>query len=266
MLPRAADCDGGSFSGNNATATEYKGATLHFRGKHILDAIITDLLTNQGLSSATDLVVSGCSAGGLATYLHADHWASRVPRSVKVAALPDSGFFLDEQFISASVADTTTPGNYHDGLVWVFHQMNSTSGVNDACIEAHARSGDTELCIFAEHTAPHIKTPTFPLQSEYDSWQTGHVLPVSTNATMVNQMGANMTARVHANLLSQPQHGIFLDSCHHHCGEWGDITIDGDNQAQAFMAFYNGIGDRHAKKVWIQGQTYPCDACCKPSA
>jgi len=47
--------------------------------------------------------------------------------------------------------------------------MNSTSGVNDACIAANA--GSEWKCIFAEHTSPHIKTPIFPLQGEYDSWR-----------------------------------------------------------------------------------------------
>ena len=60
-------CDGGSFSGSNATSTEVKGQTLWFRGKHVLKAMATDLLTNRDLKSSTDVVISGCSAGGLAT-------------------------------------------------------------------------------------------------------------------------------------------------------------------------------------------------------
>ena len=30
----------------------------------------------MGLNKATDVLLTGCSAGGLATYLHADHVAS----------------------------------------------------------------------------------------------------------------------------------------------------------------------------------------------
>ena len=30
-----------------------------------------------------------------------------------------------------------------------------------------------------------------------------------------------------AQLLAQPQHGVFLDSCHHHCGNWDGSEIDG---------------------------------------
>jgi len=72
-------CDGNSFSGSNSTSTSYifKDETyeLHWRGKHILEGAIEDLLDNKGLNNATDIVISGSSAGGLATYMHCDKWA-----------------------------------------------------------------------------------------------------------------------------------------------------------------------------------------------
>jgi predicted acylesterase/phospholipase RssA len=44
------------------------------KGKNILDSVIEELLDNKGLNEATDLVISGCSAGATATYITADHW------------------------------------------------------------------------------------------------------------------------------------------------------------------------------------------------
>ncbi len=42
------------------------------------------------------MLLSGCSAGGLSTYLHADYVASLLPASVTTfKAAPVSGFFLD---------------------------------------------------------------------------------------------------------------------------------------------------------------------------
>jgi hypothetical protein len=94
-------CDGGSFSGSNSSSTTYQGATLHWRGKHILNGGITDMFLNRGLDKASDVVVSGCSAGGLATFLHCDHWADRIRSegqgSTKVVCMPDSGLFIDYQ-------------------------------------------------------------------------------------------------------------------------------------------------------------------------
>ena len=135
--------------------------------------------------------------------------------------MPDSGLFRDYQ--GCTVPGVCHAPHYHDRLTWVFAQMNATSGVNDACVAAEE---PTSNCMFAEHTMKYLKTPTFPLQSEYDAWQIIADLGVSNaNRTMpiapeflplINEYGANFTAVVHKNLLSQPQHSIFLDSCYHH--------------------------------------------------
>ena len=67
-------CDGASFTGKNATVTIHEGTELHFRGKAILEAIQLELL-KRGLQTASDVVLGGDSAGGLATYIHVDDWA-----------------------------------------------------------------------------------------------------------------------------------------------------------------------------------------------
>ena len=82
MLIAITDCDGNSFSGSNATATstsqvlytvvlyhmdsrlpfqfaEYKNLTLHFRGKHILEAQISSLLSDRGMKNACALGEEG---------------------------------------------------------------------------------------------------------------------------------------------------------------------------------------------------------------
>ena len=161
-------CDGGSFSGNNATATEYNGATLHFRGKTIREENLKTLMDTKyggGLGAATDVVISGCSAGGLATYLHADSWCDALPHA-KCVALPDSGFFLDYQ--NPKVAPTpggdyralnTVPGDYHRGLQWVYEIQNATAGINEDCVAAHqSGEGDAWTCMFAEHTSAFTHT------------------------------------------------------------------------------------------------------------
>eukprot|EP00658_Telonema_sp_P-2_P085068 TRINITY_DN9608_c0_g1_i7.p1 TRINITY_DN9608_c0_g1~~TRINITY_DN9608_c0_g1_i7.p1 ORF type:complete len:324 (+),score=62.71 TRINITY_DN9608_c0_g1_i7:193-1164(+) len=180
-------CDGNSFSGSNSSTTIVSGSTLHWRGKHILNGGISDMLAHRGLDKATDVVVSGCSAGGLATFLHCDHWADRIKAegsaSANVVCMPDSGMFLDHE----------GPPKYHSGMTWAFWQQNSSSGVNDACI---ATEQPVSNCMFAEHTMKHIRTPTFPLQSEFDSWQTANDLG-STDVGLINQYGANLTRLVH---------------------------------------------------------------------
>merc|ERR1719174_2686005 len=91
-------CDGGSFSGNNETTALVDGKPLYFRGKRIREAVFASLLSSKGLANASDVVISGCSAGGLATFLHTDQWCDAIAAAAPGAmcvGLPDSGFFLD---------------------------------------------------------------------------------------------------------------------------------------------------------------------------
>ena len=48
-------------------------------------------------------------------------------------------------------------------------QQSSSAGLNAACVAAHTATGDANKCIFAQWSSAHIKTPTFPLQSQYDA-------------------------------------------------------------------------------------------------
>ena len=83
-------CDGGSFAGDAAVAGP---PALHFAGLKIREAAAASLRASFALDGATDVVVGGGSAGGLAAYLHVDWWARQAPAGVKARGMPDSGFF-----------------------------------------------------------------------------------------------------------------------------------------------------------------------------
>ena len=57
-------CDGGSWTGNLATPVTVGNATIHYKGRPLLDALI-DWALDGGLSTASNLLYGGCSAGGL---------------------------------------------------------------------------------------------------------------------------------------------------------------------------------------------------------
>ena len=43
-----------------------------------------------------------------------------------------------------------------------------------------------------------------------------------------------------------------VDSCHHHCGAWNTIRIDGDLVSVAMQKWYEGIGIAGSKKVHMR--------------
>jgi len=241
-------CDGGFFTGNNANVSEYNGNKLYFRGNRNEIAYLQYLSANLRLMEGTDFVIGGCSAGGLATFFHLDWWRQVLPPTSAVKGLPDSGWILDYEGGKGPALHTT--------MLWIFNTMNATSGMDQSCVAAHVPTGDVEKCMFIEGTTPHITTPLFPLQSQYDSWQTDNVLG-SNDPAQINAFGKIFEARFKTGVLWNANNGCFLDSCFHHCGFWNSIAIDNTRSGVAFRNWYNG-----QRGVFLQEKAYPCNPCC----
>ena len=81
-------CDGGFQIGDVTAPVPTPEGTLYYRGNRIVRAAIAAFLGNTtvGLAAATDVVISGCSAGGVSTFIHADVWAAALP-SARVRVL-----------------------------------------------------------------------------------------------------------------------------------------------------------------------------------
>lgn len=258
-------CDGGSFSGRNETLTLVDGVSLYFRGNYILEAVIDTLKTEYGLANASDVVVSGGSAGGLATYLHADKWRASLPASTFVVGMPDGGFFLDWD----ESKPATSRHSYAKEMRKNFFDFNASAGVNAACITAFtAAGGDSSACYFAEHTIDFIKAPIFALQSYVDSWQLGNELG-SDSASQINMYREAAMSRLQARFAMRSDRGGFFDSCQHHCGLWDQLLIDGIRMADAFTTWYEAqraaweTGTLVAgKRIWSQEEAAPCHECC----
>ena len=160
-------CDGGSFTGDRTEPLVVNGTTLYFRGKRILDALLAFLKLNHGLSKATEVLLSGGSAGGLSAFLHADYVRSHFGPEVKFGVAPVSGFFLMHDNVQGINA-------YPARMQYVYNMMNSSGGVNQRCRAAQA-PGDAWRCIFANYSYAHTQVPVFPLQSSVDKWQMGAI-------------------------------------------------------------------------------------------
>ena len=88
-------CDGGSFAGHRGAPLLVDGTALQLRGKANLAALLGALRRDRGLGGATEVVLSGGSAGGLAALLHADAVRGMLPpRLARYGVAPISGFFL----------------------------------------------------------------------------------------------------------------------------------------------------------------------------
>lgn len=226
----------------------------------MLDAMLQTLVAEHGLSTAEEVLLSGGSAGGLSTYLHADYVGTKLPKTVKkYKAAPNSGFFS----LHATAAGEML---YPDEMKYVYTMQNSSGGVNAGCREAMAGSGDEWRCIFANYSYAHSTTKMFPLQSGTDSWQMGNIW-LGDKACVSSKMAKCSAADIEglnqysADLMNDykrttkwnlPGEGAFVESCVEHVAAQSNsfdaYAINGVKEVDAFTAWWLSDGTDPASK------------------
>eukprot|EP01038_Epipyxis_sp_PR26KG_P004243 gene4243-6022_t len=221
-------CDGTSYAGD--ATVMYKNKPLYFRGKYNRDETIKSLLS-LGMLNASEVVIGGCSAGGLGIYLGLDNMQSIMNKAndkIIIRGFSDSGYFM--QYSSSKSCITTYQSfgkdeacvnnriDYPSAVKSLFYFANISSGVNANCLQfMRSNKKEDSNCFFADNAALFIKTPLFAVQPQYDQWQILHVIGGDNNQLLVNEFGHNLTSSLQKSLLVNSDHGAFIDSCSHHC-------------------------------------------------
>jgi hypothetical protein len=66
---------------------------LYFSGHHVFTAILDALDKSAGLAAATEIILTGASAGGIGVWINVDFLAERYP-AARVVAAPVAGFYF----------------------------------------------------------------------------------------------------------------------------------------------------------------------------
>lgn len=123
------------------------GQTVYLRGKRILDHTFDTLQKNSTFATATEVLLTGGSGGGHATYLLADYVRKLLPSSVrKYGALPMSGWY---------------PSN-EDYLEEVFSRHSMSTDTISAC--SSAMGSEYYKCLDPAVSYKYSSTPMFVVQ------------------------------------------------------------------------------------------------------
>ena len=257
-------CDGAYFSGDNATRTLVGGTELFFRGRRVLDGTL-EHLAKGGMAMATDVVLGGCSAGGIATFAHLDYVAAKLAvmaPGARVVGLADSGFYADVPYFT-------------DKKAFALNVQNATATLSSSCLAEHATA--PHKCLVAEVNARFLATPLFAWQSKFDADQLSSSLdPPCKDAGCADPYGAHLSAAIEVGLFAHgsPAHGAFIGGCHRHCNglpPGGDAlaiaSADGTTWLQHFALWHAGTaapghGGTHQWLVQQDAPNFPCAACC----
>ena len=111
-----------------------------------------DLLLEKGMAQATDVVVGGCSAGGMAVFAQCDAWADSirgVNAATKTRCLADSGWF------PWAPPDAPNGDGFNEAWIGGYQRMvndaNASEVLPPACVAQYAaNSSFTWVCMMAE--------------------------------------------------------------------------------------------------------------------
>lgn len=81
--------------GGNDSPIQYKGTNLYFRGNRIMKSHFKWLTSTYQLDKASKIMLTGGSAGGLASVAWGNYLQSIVKNPSSVYVVPDSGIFIN---------------------------------------------------------------------------------------------------------------------------------------------------------------------------
>lgn len=261
-------CDGASFAGEG----EDKAAKLEFKGQRIWSAAMEELMS-KGMDNANQALLSGCSAGGLASILHCDEFRDLFPGSTKVKCLSDAGLFLD----ASDVSGGHTLRNFFGAVV-------SLQSVEKNLPNTCTNNLDPTTCFFPENLIANVRTPLFILNAAYDSWQVQESLaPASADPSgywrdckmdhaLCTQAQVQFLQGFRNHLLTAvkgfattEQNGLFINSCFAHCQtERQDTWFADDSPLIGTKGIALAVGDWYFDRADIKAIDcpYPCDKTC----
>ncbi|KAJ9467007.1 Pectin acetylesterase 3 [Diplonema papillatum] len=283
-------CDGTSWTGNADNPVVFNNTQLFFRGKRILDAVLESLAQRSNLTKAENVLISGSSAGSLATYLNADRihswFVANAPGLVRFKVMPISGFFLDHESAYGVSVYRTQMENMHA-------ISNATFGgaLHPGCVAKYLPAGEDWKCSFAQYVYDFIEAPIFILNSVFDAWQMMCIYTAELPPGFPNQQGdenglcgkgvlascqANpdtkcsageieelnqyskdfMSAVSQTNGFYRPGNGAFLSSCHTHSEArydqfFNNITIGGVVMSEAVRSWWNSSRDPSSTHTYL---------------
>ena len=96
-------CDGALHQGDNESPIPYKDTKLYFRGSRIVRSHFKYLIDKYRMDEASKIIITGGSAGAVASYLWGNYLLSSVKNPSAVYNIPDSGIFVNANTFQSNV-------------------------------------------------------------------------------------------------------------------------------------------------------------------
>lgn len=155
-------CDGTLHTGSRLDAIKYKDRSLFFRGSNNTIAHLNLLNEQFNLFSATNITITGTSAGGVASFIWSNYVYEHSHNPEGVLIIPDSGTMILD-FPNLYNNKTLT-----DYTIETYKLVLEETKIPLAeCVKKYPSQIE---CFQSGNLYEFIKPRLFVLQSQYDSW------------------------------------------------------------------------------------------------
>lgn len=171
-------CDGSGHQGHITEPVKVKNETLYFRGHlNTIEAFLF-VFDTIDYKDIDNIVLTGCSAGGLATFYWTQYLADYVKlynKNIKVYGIPDSGFFVNHINLK------TKDNDFFLKQQILFNEVNKeVPPVSKDCVRDNL--SEMHNCLMAENLFKYIKVPFLMIQPGYDAWQLQNIFSQDCSA------------------------------------------------------------------------------------
>jgi len=254
-------CSGDAHLGritNNSTVTW----GLYLSGHNNVIAMLSALRNYTNIANATEMLVSGSSAGGIAVNHHADFFAAQF-MTARVVASPQAGWFQPNSITYANFTGLPSLPAGPD----LFSLFNAY--FDSSCVLANSGK-PFDYCFSMTQLYPYITTPLFIAQNRFDEYQilinegTPYPLNPSNTQTVafVQYFGQRQVAAL-LQMKNVAKDGLFLPSCFNHTE-----NINLDSTRIGGLSYREVLGDWHLQRNSLSHFVYdtcgslPCNPGC----
>lgn len=238
-------CSQDLYSGTReSTSPETFG--LYFSGHHILEAVFALLRDEHGLGSATEVVLTGASAGGIGAWINANSLLSFVPAGCRVTIAPVAGFYFFA-FPYAGVNHTESTLVDFREAAWPSNVALWQSFIDPFC--AAGLGARSYACMLSNYSFPFVRAGAFITEAQTDQvqleahdWLPGPDHQDAPERAYMQAWSDNMTQALAQTAGAKA--GIFNPACYIHTsfGLTGPL-LSGENYLEAFARWYFGGED-----------------------
>lgn len=242
-------CSQDLWSGTRTSVSENETFGYYFSGRHILDAVVSELPVGMRHS----IVLTGESAGGIGVWINADWLTNKLASmDARVYAVPIAGFYFYAYPYDGPGALPANESSLSDFRppAWPSHYTVWQSATDVDCFERY-KDDTPSRCLLANYSYPFVSAPSFIAEAQTDEVVLTYHDWIPSPWSNEDALAYALRWRANMSQALGGEKSIFFPACFVHTSVV-DATIDGASFVGAFEEWFfdtRGGRDRPVRYV-----------------